>query len=222
METRRGVWLAWVVGGAGVFLAVASLQAGPLKNPRRGVQGHTVDLTPLFHWWTNQSGLRPLRSWVQVTGPIVATNALGWVVAAHPEHPSAEARGGAAENSFAGQSRIILRHPPLAEAAVFASLQDQLKQLNAQHQRLAASINNLSHPHVRGRGAGIVNARIKASAQEPKMELEAVDAQIKSCKAKLAAFPDPDTFKVDCLALDLGENHGTLPIYDYGFVQPGN
>ena len=199
-------------------LMALAAQGGPLKNPKRGVEGHTVDLTPLFHWWTNQAGLRPLRAWVQVTGAIVATNSLGWVVAAHPEHPSAEGRSGAAELPASGQSRIILRHPPVAEAAEFAELKAQLKQLSIEHDQLNASINKLAHPHVRGRGAGIVNAQIRASAQEPKVELEAVDANIKAVKAKLAAFPDPENFKLDCLALDVGQDHGKLPVYDYGLV----
>ena len=203
-------------------MAVGPVHASPLKHPKRVVEGRTVDLVPLFRWWTNQSGTRPLSAWVHITGPIVATNSAGWVIAAHPDHPSAEARGAStSEMPPGGQWRIILKHPPLAEAAEFATLKEQVTQLEAEHTQLEATIKTLSHPHVRGRGAGAVNAQIKASAQGPKNDLQAVDLQIKNCRAKLATFPDPETFRVDCLALDTGQDRGALPIYDYGFVPGG-
>lgn len=215
---RKACWgrfpIVWGILLAGLIAFAAP--ASPLKHPKRAVDGFTVDLSPLFHWWTNRAGLRPLRAWVQISGRVVATNSVGWVVEAHPEHPSAG--GGVAED---GEGRIILRHPPLAEAAEFATLHAQLEELNNYRQQLEARINVLSHPHARGRGAAVVNAQLRASAQEPRMELQAVEARIKECKAQLATFPDSETFKIDCLALDVGSAHKHIPIYDYGVVRGG-
>jgi len=214
MKTRLGNAAVWALLAMVVGTAVGAVPSGPLKHPKRVVEGHTVDLAPLFRWWTNQSGARPLTSWVRVTGPVMATNALGWVIAAHPEHPSARARGSAGEAPADGQWRILLKHPPRAEAAEFASLQARLKELNAERQRLDAGVKAASQTHLAGR-----RARVRAEEmRESKKELQTLDLQIRDCRAKLAAYPDPDKFKVDCLALDVGQDQGILPIYDCGAI----
>jgi hypothetical protein len=213
MKTQLRSSARWALVAAGVWMVAQSLHAGPIQHPKRLVEGYTVDLTPLFRWWTNQTGVRPLSAWVRVTGPILATNSLGWVVAAHPDHPSARAQGGTPlEPPADGQWRIILKHPPLAEAAEFAALQTQLAELNAEHDRLDAAIKAASQPHLSGRRARVQAAELR----DPKAQLQALNLQIRDCRAKLAAFPDPAKYKVDCLALDVGQEHGNLPVYDCG------
>jgi hypothetical protein len=213
MTTRFRSQAGWAVVAIGVWMVAGSLHAGPLKYPKRFVDGYTVDLTPLFRWWTNQTGVRPLRAWVHVTGPVLATNSLGWVIAAHPDHPSAGASGASANEAPPdGQWRIVLKHPPLAEAAQFASLQAQLRDLTAAHDRLDAAIKAAARPHLTGRQARLQAAELK----DPKAELQALNLQIREVRLKLAAFPDPDKYKVDCLALDTGQEHGVLPVYDRG------
>src|SRR5437667_7193782 len=55
-----------------------TIEANPLENPRRMVGGNTVDLSPLFRWWSKHDGERPLNAWVHVTGSVIGTNAWGW------------------------------------------------------------------------------------------------------------------------------------------------
>src|ERR1041385_5018948 len=82
-----GSALLLVVFLSGCFLVLSAAfepaQANPLKSPRRTINQYVVDLNPLFRWWTNRAGARPLEAWVHITGQIVGTNAWGWVLHAH-------------------------------------------------------------------------------------------------------------------------------------------
>ena len=70
--------------------AFSPAQANPLKGPRRAINQYIVDLNPLFHWWTNRAGERPLDAWVHITGRNVGTNSWGWVLHAHIEEDHGE------------------------------------------------------------------------------------------------------------------------------------
>ena len=103
--------------------AFAPAQANPLKGPRRTIDQHIVDLHPLFQWWTNRAGERPLEAWVHITGHIVGTNSWGWVLTAHIEE-AVHAKGEATDRS-AGKiaANIILKNPPRADQAEFENLE---------------------------------------------------------------------------------------------------
>ncbi len=195
------------------LIAASPLQGGPLRDPKRVVSDHTVDLNPLFHYWTNHVGPRPLTAWAHVTGSVVGTNGLTWVVEAHV--------AGGASNEGGGQHRVLLRHPPLQDRAEFEQLAARLKALNDQRSAITGQQSKVkqqakalnSQPNrVAHREARVLNAAAK-SAQP---DVTAIDKQIQDVKHKLAAYPSPDHYAVDCFALQTGEQSAHLPIYDYG------
>lgn len=222
MRTCFGRTLGWAVGVA--WLAGPALHAGPLKDPKRFVDGHTVDLAPLFHWWTNHSGPRPLRAWVHVRGPIVGTNVWGWTVEAQLDSSPARAKVSAPEGATpGGRMRVVLKHPPLREQALFGDLAAQLKTLNDQHQALSTVVSNAaSRLHQikavahRSRALNLEAREVELAESQAKAQLGPVEHQLRDCRAKLAAYPNPASYSVDCLALDTGEELRTVPVFDYG------
>src|SRR5437867_6204258 len=128
-------------------LALAALacsygaQASPLKNSKRMVSGQTIDLTPLFGWWSKHDGERPLQAWVHLTGSVVGTNAWGWILEANLEDSPSRTKSGSAEKPVrAGQQKIILKNPPVIEGAEFYRLIAQRNGLAAERQRISAQI----------------------------------------------------------------------------------
>src|SRR5437588_8650738 len=82
-----------------LVLSLGSSLAGPLQNPKRVVNGQTVDLNPLFQWWSKHNGYRPLAAWVHITGSIAGTNGVGWIVAGKIEKSPVHATDGTHESS---------------------------------------------------------------------------------------------------------------------------
>jgi hypothetical protein len=195
------------------LLAGTSLVANPLKAPHRTVNGQAVNLTPLFHWWTNRSGARPLTAWVHVTGSLVGTNAGAWVLEAKVEHAE-------------GQPKVLLKNPPWTDLSEFQDLAAHVKTLNDERAKIAGTERQTaSHAHdvadarkrVRTRGLSAQAKELKLTDDQQKAQLKLLDQQLKEYHAKLAAFPDANKYAVDCLALDTGQKLGGLPVYDHGF-----
>jgi hypothetical protein len=221
---RSGRFRGLVLAGAFVFLAASGIRANPLHDPKRLLNGATVSLTPLFQWWTNRAGTRPLGAWVRVTGRIVGTNASGWILEAHPEHTAAS------PVTEAENGRILLRHPPLSDLAEFERLSAQLKALNQQHGAIAAQQNAAQRQEsavskeqsqyrkygLRNRSLAREDRVLKASESQTKAELKPVDQQIAELKKQLGAYPNPDHYEVDCFALDTGQQLDRLSVYDHG------
>ena len=217
-----------------VLLAAGStLPASPLKAPKRVVNGQTVELTPLFKWWTKHDGKRPLTAWVHVTGQIVGTNVLGWVVEAQIEKTDRPDRPEESEPAkSAGPVRIVLREPPEQERAEFERLSAQLKTLNAQHAALTSQEANaknradaLGREESANRRYGVHSREValehKQATQvqnQAKEELKPVDQQLQDLKKKLAAYPNPDHYEVDCFALETLQQYSGMPLYDHGRV----
>jgi hypothetical protein len=211
---------------AGMVLTVAAAaSASPLKAPKRVVNQQTVDLTPLFHWWTNQSGARPLTAWVHVTGNVVGTNSYGWVLEGKVEasvRPGQEE--GAASANGSGPKRILLRHPPLQDRAAFEQLAAQYKAWNGQRAQ-AASAESQAHTFLHGSN-GVHQVRFKrhawqrqelaATEKDAAASKKALDKQLQDLKAKLAAWPSPDIYQLDCFALDTRTEQNRLPVYEHG------
>ncbi len=217
------VWLSW-------FFALSftcAVQANPVKDPKRVVNEQTVDLTPLFHWWTNHTGARPLHAWVHLTGTVVATNSLGWEIEGHSDATHHTTGAASQSQTHASENRLVLRNPPAAEKGDFEKLSAQLKDLNRQRSQLATQqtnaknqANTLAHsaPRTRLRNAELRQAH--AVQSEAGRELRSVDSAIATLKKKLAAYPNTDHYVLDGFGLDTGERFGTLPVYDYGMVLP--
>jgi len=231
--TSMRTWLNAAGILAALLASTLALPADPLKSPRRMVNGKVVELSPLFKWWPHHEGKRPLTAWVHVTGAIVGTNGLGWVVAAQVEktdHPARRTETEPAKPN--GAHRVILKDPPLMERAEFERLSAQLKALNAQHAKLAgeeAQAKNRADALGRearanrryGARSRTLSAEHNQAAQaekEAKQELKPLDQQLQAVKKKLAAFPNPDHYEVDCFALELQQEYTGLPLYDHGQV----
>ena len=204
-----------VLMGLLFFIAAPSprLDANPLKDAKRVVSGRTADLTPLFHWWTNHAGARPLAAWVHVTGPIVGTNVSGWILAAQVETTE---RPVARTPALGTGSKIILRNPPLQDRAEFESLVSQLKLLSAQHDGLAG-VEDRAKKDAQAAGRAKYRARQdKQVESEAKAELRPLDRQIQDVKTKLATYPNAEQYSVDCFALDTGQAFGGIAVFDHG------
>jgi hypothetical protein len=216
-----------------VLLAVmsANLPATPLQHPQRLVNTYTVNLTPLFKWWTKHEGPRPLSSWVHITGSIVGTNAAGWILEAQVEGREPD-KGTASQSSDSvhGQTRIILRSPPLEDLAAFESLNAELKTANEQRSTLAAEQSRVKAKEqavaeqqhnsngARSRLLAVENRQLKAAEDHAKAEQKPLDERMKEIQAKLSAYPKSDHYVVDCFALDMQYEFDRLPVYDHGRV----
>lgn len=187
------------------LLTVVQAGADPLKNPHRMVGGRSIDLSPLFQWWRDHSGERPLPAWVHITGPITATNSWGWVVSSK-------------------EGKILLRNPPVQDQADFERLSGQLKALEKQRTQLIAEENQAKARAAaagrtysrRGRATAIAAAQARQVEHQDQAGLKVVDDQIQAVKKKLAGYPKTDQYEVDCLALKTGSAYGALKIFDHG------
>ncbi len=227
MRARFALMICCLCGVA--WLAGWTLRANPLKYPKRVITGQTVNLEPLFRWWTNRHGDRPLSAWAHITGAVVATNGWGWTIEGRLDHPPARGHGSAQERASAGgQVKLALQHPPVSELAEFSELTAQSKALNDQSRALS---NEVSAAARRLREIGTNNQRSRLLAPQVR-QLRLVESQgraqlanlrplLADCRAKLAAFPDSTKYILDCLALDMGQEVNGLPLYDYGVPLTG-
>ncbi len=217
---HRALWIL-----PALLLAAPVLSAGPLNNPKRMVEGQTVNLTPLVQWWTKHNGPRPLPAWGEARGPVVGTNSMGWIV--QGQFKGALNHSTVHEGKAASGGKFILKNPPLSDRAEFDrllasynALESQRGDVAAQESRLKGNVDEIrrerraSGGHVRGAGRAAANAQ-HADAQA-KAQLKTLDAQIAEAQKKLAAYPNASHYEVDCLAIDLGRVFQGLPVYDYG------
>jgi hypothetical protein len=216
-----------------VVLTACSTLASPLKAPKRMINGHMVELTPLFKWWAKHDGQRPLMAWVHITGKIVGTNGWDWVVEAQIEKTDRPNRPEETEHrQAAGPTRIVLREPPTQDRAEFEQLSAQLKTLNAQHAALAGQETDaknradaLNREEKANRRYGVRSPELAAEHKQAtqvenqaKQDLKPLAQQIQELKKKLAAYPNPDHFEVDCFALETLQQYSGMPLYDHGQV----
>lgn len=224
MNTPR--WAKYFGVAAAVLLMAMAAVATPLKSPKRLVGQGTADLTPLFHWWTNHAGARPLTGWAHVTGKIVATNRYGWVVDARLETSKHEEQAeGSPTAKAGGNTRIILMHPPLQDRTAFEQLAAQLRTLEAQrtqatnreaqlHHSLHSNSNNMRT--FASKGAAWERHDLDAAAKQAAAARKQLDKQIQEVRLRLAAWPSPDHYEVDCFALDTNTGLNRVPLYDHG------
>jgi len=211
-------------------MVLSTLAATPLKSPKRLINQDQVDLSPLFHWWTNRSGEQPLRAWVHITGAIVGTNSWGWTVNARIEGDGTGKATSTTRPGRSGEMRIILENPPRIEQAEFLTLRARLTALETQHQAVDAQVSE-AEGHVKAiaeQQKGSRQHHSKRLAQEAaswkqaetqaREQLKPLDKQIAEVNAKLGMFPDHEHFSVDCLAMDTGKELRGVHLYDHGVV----
>ncbi len=201
------------------------LQASPVKSPQRLVHERSVDLTPLFHWWTNRAGPRPLTAWVHLTGEPVATNSFGWLIQAQVENTSRGTNAHRHSSTAAGSTRVLLQNPPLQDRAEFERLKAELRALNQQRtnltaetQAVAAEQNAIRRSGLRPRAVAAETRQLRAVQSEANTSLKTLDRHLQDVRRKLAAFPSPDHYVLDCFALETAAEYSGLPVYDHGFV----
>ena len=228
MNRKSESRILFVAGLAFVCLFASSTfslaQANPLKSPKRAIDSHIVDLQPLFHWWTNRAGQRPLEAWVHVAGRIVGTNSWGWVLHAHVEDT------GRTNNGVAEAGNIILKNPPRYEQAEFEGLKARIKVLLTERDAGAAQVAD-AHRHVKAvtdqqKGSrqhhtirlARESTKWKETEKAAQEQLKAIDKEIGEINTKLSGFPDRETYSVDCFALRPSEKVNGLPVYDHGTV----
>jgi hypothetical protein len=229
MRTRSGFQHICMM--AVILGTISGAQADPLKNPKRVINGQTVDLAPLFGWWDHPEGGRPLAAWVHVTGPVVGSGGWGWTIEALIETTPARATAGQTNKPPPEvRARILLRNPPANERAQFERLNAQLTALNEERSRWAqqafdagqhaATLEDQQDPsrpwrlYSRMLSDEIANA--KDAQNDAKAQIKDIDQRLEQIAAKLAAFPDQTHYLVDCIALQTGQTYNRLPVYDHG------
>lgn len=210
-------------------LTSMSLLASPVQHSKRLINVYQVDLSPLFKWWTKHEGPRPLAAWVHITGAIVATNAVGWIVEANVEGAE-KMEGNAGPGSGYDPLKIILRTPPLEDLTDFQGLSSKLATLNAQRATLATEeAQDKEREQVvaaqqhgargsRGRILSFEDRQLKQAENQAKAGQKPLDQQIQEIKAKLAVYGSTDRYTVDSFALDLQSDYEKMPVYDHGRI----
>jgi hypothetical protein len=235
-----------------VWLAAVTAPAQPTpgwkicRNPVRVFPGRaTVDLTPLFLWWSRQPLVvtnksagadtnaapaeeRPLAAWSRVTGTKLATSGSSWLVqavihASPTEHTNA---------------RIILNNPPAVEEAAYDTLKAQRADVE---QRMVAARRDYdantnaeakaqqqveryrrSWSKVASDGV-IAYTRIAVqrhnSAAAALSQWDRLALTRHQIDAQLAAIPASNgVYQIDWFAVLLGKTKGGVPVYDLGLV----
>ena len=152
--------------------------------------------------------MRPLTSWVHVTGEVVATNSFGWVVEAQVEKT---AQTGHSSNAGSG-SRVLLMNPPAPQKAEFEQLSAKLKVLQTerrslsdseakvrQQQKVASQEQHSLVVHgARSRLLAVQGLEAKRVGDEAARETKALDPQIRTVQNGLAKYPSTLLLAVDC------------------------
>jgi hypothetical protein len=227
-----------------IFLLSATLAGAATTNqtllccqhPLRVFGDHsTVNLTPLFQWWTHHENSgrldvsRPLAAWHRITGVKVAELEYNWVVDA-VIYTSPTTRTNA---------RIILRNPPAAEEQLFYNLKAGLAAAGQQitndqrtyqnNTKAAQQATTRAQAGNRSRnGRARVNAANSAqqAAQDNSAATAALDdqKQLETSRAlaekQLAAIPaEKGKYRIDWFAMEIGRNKQGVLIYDLGVVE---
>jgi hypothetical protein len=215
------------------LVSFQQLPANPLKSPRRLINNHSVDLNPLFKWWTNQSGARPLTAWVRITGTVVATNSWGWVIEGKAQGATGHSSTrDAAEPAAKESGKILLLHPPLQEMVEFEKLKSGLQTLNTNRQELvregtqtktqAQAITKeqktLGRNNPQARALSQEAKQLNQASEQAKSQVKLLDRQIQPLKDKLATYANSEHYVVDCFALDMGREAQNMAVYDHGTV----
>ena len=236
-----------------LFLLLAGVSAGAQTNPAptnapppffcrqpyrvMGV-GKMVDLTPLMQWWTNQGPqevalplnaarpVRPLSAWKRITGVPTGVVDAAWVVPAE------------IGNSPTDQTNewILVKNPPVAEAAQYENLKallvqyqnqiadDQRKQADytkaaKQNTDLATQTGQSYSKSIRWNASYYTQlaGQNRAAAAAALADQKATEQLLEQARQLLKTIPSVDgRYQLDCFALPLGRNAKGQLIFDPG------
>jgi hypothetical protein len=237
------MFLADVVVFGPVNSASSQTNQSPLccRSPVRGIRNASVNLTPLFQWWTNHqsSGAttiisldspRPLAAWKRIVGTKSTELELCWVVDADIF----------ANPSTSTNARIILQNPPVQEAQQYDSLKSLIPQYSLQitnaqkayqehlkaEQRDQARANHYLQywnwfPRAAGESYLQQANRERAAASAAQNEEREAQQAVDLAEKELSAIPSSQgDYLIDCFALDTGKTYKGLAVYDVGVGYP--
>jgi len=196
----------------------------------------SVNLTPLFQWWTNHPSVggsqptRPLTAWQRVVGVKTGDLEYRWVVDARIY----------TNQTSSTPARIVLQNPPVQEAQLYYSLEKQiagygLALTNAQR---AYQTDFKAEQHAQARANADARSRswrarynagayVRQAAQERNAARQAQNQEqqpqqaLEAARNALNAIPSSKgRYRVDCFALDTGKTFHGLPLYDVGVMIP--
>ncbi len=223
MRIRLRLWIV-----AGVTLLVAwRVPANPLRCPERLINGQAVNLMPLFQWWTNHHGARPLSAWVHITGLVAGTNGWGWVVQARIEGAGRSDAATEEPRKVRTEGKILLRNPPVQDQANYEQLSGYINALNRQRAVVAGKETEAKNradalakeQNVSRRARAQLTRQLNEVQKEAKAELKIIDQRIKDAKTNLVTYTTEGHYTLDCFALDLSQEANGMPVYDHGVVR---
>jgi hypothetical protein len=195
------------------FFTIASLlccgfgAADPCNSPKRMVSGRTVDLQPLFEWWSTQKeGSRPLPRWKHVRGSIVRVTAMGWIISGEAEGES--------------QMRFLLKNPPRERLERFENLHLQLPAYERQRADLNEYLQRpLRTPYYE---TFVFDSQLPPigwkDQQAALARLDEVERTIAAIHQEIGNCEDEHgNFRFDGFALRVHEKYEGLPVFDHGF-----
>ena len=217
------------------------------RYPVRLFAKGTVNLTPLFQWWTHQpsettnaaansdtnspsASDRPMAAWYRIQGTPRAVTGASWLV---------EARVYTSPTDFTN-TWVLLNRPPVEEKQAYDLLVAQIAQIDEQivntQNAYNASTNSAalaredalryrsSNTKVAGdgyRAYSALAAQQHNAAADNRKQLAELEAARKQLEAQLKATPhDNGSFLVDWFAMNVGTNKQGMAIYDLGVVSP--
>jgi hypothetical protein len=217
----------------GLWLICHFSFAGPVQHPKRSVNSYTIDLTPLFTWWTNHDGRRPLSAWTHIIGSISGTNAGAWILDARVERVGPNAGDDKDKSpSSSSSTKILLQNPPVEDLVQFEQVSARLNELNTQRAELLSRENQArmreqavarqqrANPRnvVETRVLALEDKQLKQAESVARAQQTSIDQQLGQLKAKLSSYPSIYQYELDCFALDLHHDFNGFAIYDYGRV----
>jgi hypothetical protein len=173
-----------------------------------------------------------LPAWKHLTGGVVATNSGAWVIEAKleglPGKNAPAATSGAAPGSE--NVRVLLIHLPVEDAAEFHRLLDRFTQLNQRRATLASekaqahdrdqAVTRLERTTrrspVQSRVLAAEDKHLKSVEMEAETQQKPIEEELREIKAKLADYPKPEEYVLDCFALELHSEYQGMPVYDHG------
>jgi hypothetical protein len=190
----------------GGLLAIKSGQANPCVYPKRLINGHTVEIQPLFNWWGTPKGLRPLVAWKHVQGAISRDSPAGWIVTGKTE---AHSQG----------ATFFIKNPPRERLLKFNELKRQVDECKQARDAARAFLQrpiftdyySLALSQSKMAPISVTEYR-QASAH-----LGELTHTLNSLNGELAPLQDGHgNFKVDVFALKTEEILEGLPVFDHG------
>jgi hypothetical protein len=203
----RGFWVLLLA--ASLFLLLpASGHGNPAVQSRRLIGYQQVDLSPLFFWWEQQKGVRPLQAWKHVQGSLERPTVYGWMV-----------RG-----SIEGQSGLqyfLLKNPPTTTMARYKELNDQLPKLQ---QERASTLAVTRLPAYVGWAYDDFGRTVRVPSEdferieEAKHRLQEIDHDIAAVRQQIGGMLNREGYlRVDAFALQLNDQYQGSPVLDCGF-----